>query len=258
MKSWKRGLLLGLLVAGLAGCPEEPADPGTPLAAEGGAATAPAPPPLEGKLLLKGTVHFEGEAPARVKLDRRSDPVCAKTDAYAEEVLVADGKLANVVVTISDPRLPKKTASEELTIGQAACLYRPRVQCGLDGQVVRITNSDPTLHNVHGFREGGARSWFNQAQLQGAPAIRKKLKGPEVAVFKCDIHTWMAAYVRVTESGHCAVTTPDGRYALPGLPPGTWMVTAWHEVYGEQQAEITLVEGEEAHLDFKFGPADGP
>jgi len=70
--------------------------------------------------------------------------------------------------------------------------------------------------------------------------------------FKCDVHGWMGAYLGVVAHPFFAVTADDGAVTLPKLPPGTYVVEAWHEVYGAQQQTVTVAAGETKALAFGF------
>jgi len=48
------------------------------------------------------------------------------------------------------------------------------------------------------------------------------------------------------------VTAADGSFSIPGLPPGTYTVEAWHERFGRQTGEVTIGERETVTLDFSF------
>ena len=44
------------------------------------------------------------------------------------------------------------------------------------------------------------------------------------------------------------VTDIDGSYSIPDLPPGDYVVEAWHEKYGTQQMNVTV--GADASFTF--------
>ena len=59
---------------------------------------------------ISGTVDFTGTPPAMAKLNRASDPFCAKTAMNDEAVMVKDKKLANVWVHVgSGDEMPGRT-----------------------------------------------------------------------------------------------------------------------------------------------------
>ena len=57
---------------------------------------------------------------------------------------------------------------------------------------------------------------------------------------KCDVHAWMNAWIGVVNHPYFAVTGADGTFSLPGLPPGTYAVEAWHEAAGTQSGTVTV------------------
>ena len=99
------------------------------------------------------------------------------------------------------------------------------------GQPIEIINSDPTLHNIHAMPK--ANSEFNTGQPMQGMKTKHTFTAKEVMVpFKCDVHGWMNAYVGVLDHPYFAVTGEDGKFALKGLPPGTYTIEAWHEKLG--------------------------
>jgi hypothetical protein len=54
------------------------------------------------------------------------------------------------------------------------------------------------------------------------------------------------------KNSHYSITTGDGEFNLPNLPPGNYTITAWHESYGEQSQEVTITAGENKPLNFVF------
>ena len=224
-----------------------------PKAAAAPAAAAPAAAGPKGA--IKGKVAFAGAAPAPKKLDRASDPFCAKTEAVDQAVVVnANKTLANVWVKVMgapDGEAPK----DPIDIIQKDCIYEPRVLGVVAGQKVAIKNGDQTLHNVHTYR--GADTIDNLAQPPGSPAIKKKMKAakpgqPQEIRFSCDVHPWMTAYVGVHNNALHAVTGKDGAFEIKDVPVGKYTVEAWHEVYGVKKVEVEVKADAPAAAEFSY------
>jgi plastocyanin len=200
---------------------------------------------------IAGQVTYSGPAPKADKIERKSDPFCAKTDAFDDSILVGkDGKaLQNVVVRLKNgPATP--APAQPVTVDQSGCTYRPRIQGAVAGQKIEIRNTDPTLHNVHGYQ--GPKTMFNQAQPPQAPALAKSLPAEgEVVKLKCDVHPWMVSYV-VVSKGPFATSGENGAFEIKDLPAGKYTVEAWHEKLGAQTSEVTVEEGKTAQLAFAF------
>jgi hypothetical protein len=121
------------------------------------------------------------------------------------------------------------------------------------GQLLLIKNSDDTTHNIHAMPNNSDNNEFNNAQPAGSADLKKTFKAPEVMVkVKCDLHSWMTAYVGVLEHPFFSVTGADGSFAIKNLPAGDYEIEAWHEKYGTQTAKIKVGDGETKTQDFKF------
>ena len=218
------------------------------------AAPAPVDPATVGNIM--GTITLDGTAPAPEEIRMNSDPVCLTeaTNTQTEYYVVGDGGvLANVFVYVKEG-LEGRTfppATGTMTIDQDGCQYHPHVFGVRVGQTLEILNSDPTLHNIHATPSANAE--FNMGQPIEGMRFERTFETPEIMVpFKCDVHSWMNAYVGVLDHPYFAVTAEDGGFDISGLPPGDYVIEAWHERLGTQTQNVTIGEGATAELDFTF------
>jgi plastocyanin len=202
---------------------------------------------------ISGVIAYSGAPVKMEKLNRSSDPVCAKTEKNDETVLLSkDGKsLANAVVRITKnaPTTGTKPTTP-ITIDQHECAYTPRVQGAVEGQKIQIKNSDGTLHNVHAY--AGTKTLFNQAQPPKSKDLEKDAKGGDVIKLKCDVHPWMTSYVVVSKHPFFATTDADGKFEIKDVPAGTYTVEAWHEKLGTKTAEVKVEDGKPADPKLSF------
>jgi plastocyanin len=227
--------------------PAEMAEPAAPAAPAFDPATA-------GNVM--GTITLEGTAPAAESIRMNADPVCV-TEASMTETeyfLVGDtGGLGNVFVYVKEglegQTFPAATDSIELQ--QDGCRYIPHVFGIRVGQALSIVNGDPTLHNIHATPANNEE--FNTGQPIEGMVYERMFDTPEVMVpFQCDVHGWMNAYVGVLDHPYFGVSGADGAFDLSGLPPGDYVVEAWHEKLGTQTQNVTVGEGATAELNFTF------
>jgi plastocyanin len=206
---------------------------------------------------LRGIVRFAGKKPARKAIDMSSDPACVEAHhgtAY-DESLVTDGKggLANVFVYVKSGLQGKnfETPAAKVTIDQQGCWFHPRVLGIQVGQTLSVTNSDPVTHNIHPMAEVN-REW-NHSQGQGdAPLARRFLK-PEIMIrVKCNIHSWMHAFIGVAANPYFAVTGADGRFEIGNLPPGDYTIGVWHETLGTQEQKVSIPASGKVETSFDF------
>lgn len=205
---------------------------------------------------VAGKVSFEGTAPKSMPLRMDADKVCKiahKTPVKGEEVVVnANNTLKNVLVYVKTGLGNKKfdAPAKKVTFDQKGCIYSPHVLGIQAGQELEVMNSDPTLHNVHSLSKENPQ--FNVAQPKQGMKLTKKFEKPEVFKVKCEVHTWMGAYIGVFNHPFYAVTGDDGSFTLAKLPAGEYTIEAWHEKYGIQSAKVKVDAAGKATADFKF------
>jgi hypothetical protein len=211
------------------------------------------PKPAPG--IIRGTVVFEGTPPDRPKVRRDSDPYCARVEQLAEDVIVTDGKLKDVLVRIKSGPVPAaKSPPPPAIIDQKDCRYTPHVLGLVAGQKLAVRNSDGTFHNVRGSIAG--KQMWNKPAAPGDPELSLDVSphAGDIIEIACDVHPWMRAYAVVQDQDHTmfAVTGEDGAFELTGLAPGSYTVEAWHPVLGTRSVTVKLGKGARAAATAKF------
>jgi plastocyanin len=228
--------------------------------------TAPAAPaPTPGRPVdattagsVTGLVRFEGTPPSAEMIRMTTDRMCvqdAGPNPVSDAILVAaDGALRNAFVYLKDgldAGYTFDTPTTPVPMDQKGCLYRPRVLGVRVGQAIEVTNSDPTMHNVHALPMVNRE--FNYSQKNSTVRVSEIFTAPEVMVrFKCDVHGWMAAWVGVVEHPYFAVTDDAGRFELKNVPPGSYTLEAWHEKFGRTTTQVTVAEQQAQTVAFAF------
>ena len=245
--------LLGLVL--LAGCGKKETAEEQPVA-PGAATPAVAATPIDPATvaMIVGVVKLEGEAPKAAKIDMSQDPACNGTN-MAENELASGGHLSNVFVYVKEV-LGSRTfdvPKVAITLDQSGCKYHPHVMGVMAGQTIKIVNSDPTTHNIHPTPKDN-REW-NESQPPQAAALEKTFAREEIMLpVKCNQHPWMRMFVNVTKSPFYAVTGPDGKFEIKGLPPGDYTIAFVHEKLGEQTQKVTLGAKDSKTVDATFKP----
>ena len=213
----------------------------------------------ENNATVAGVATFDGPRPKRKPIQLSETGAILsdcqqlhKTVLLDENLMVSEkGEVANVFVYVKKG-LEKKiypVPKEPAVLNQEKCMFRPRVQGVQVGQEFVMRNSDPLLHNVRSFSFRNRP--FNIAQPARTPDRKKVFTRGEKAVkIQCDIHPWMTAYYFVMEHPYFAVTDEKGQFKIEGLPPGDYVLAAWHEEFREQKQTITV--GTTGSSDVKF------
>lgn len=205
---------------------------------------------------VSGRVTFQGSPPKPVRLMITGDAVCLKSHKsplYSEEVVInPNGTLKNVLVCVREGLNAKKfePPSTKVVLEQRGCQYVPHVVALQVRQPLEVVNDDVTLHNVHGLSSQNPP--FNFAQVRQGQRQIKIFDKPETFRLKCDVHSWMAAFVCVIDHPYFAVTGDDGSFTLKDLPPGEYTLEAWHEKFGTQALKVKVAEGGKVKADFSF------
>src|SRR5271169_2588978 len=251
-KKWLATCVLPSLVL-LAGCGKKETAEEQPTAPSA-ASPAPASTPIDAATAasVSGTVKFDGAAPKAAKIDMSQDANCQGSNT-AENVVVTDGKLANVFVYVKEG-LGNRTfdvPKDAVTLTQSGCKYKPHVLGVMAGQTIKIVNADPTTHNIHPTPKNN-RDW-NESQSPQAAPLEKTFAREEISLpVQCNQHPWMRMFVNVVKNPFYAVSGPDGKFEITGLPPGDYTIAFVQEKLGEQDQKVTLAAKDSKTVDMTF------
>jgi len=191
---------------------------------------------------------LEIPSPASGTLVEVRQPEGAVVKADEVVAVIETGEGVAVAGPAEKPAQPAPAAP--VVFDQKGCHYEPHVFGIQAGQPLEILNSDDALHNVHALPKNTQE--FNLGMPIKGMKLTKTFTAPEVAVkIKCEVHPWMAAYAGVLDHPFYAVTGEDGSFSLKDLPPGEYVVEAWHEKYGTQTQTVKVPETSEVSFTFK-------
>ncbi|MEM7235783.1 MAG: hypothetical protein AAF517_26680 [Planctomycetota bacterium] len=210
---------------------------------------------------IRGRVTLTSTPPTMPSLRQRMADCCPGCSAVHEgqpepklERVVAgsNGELANAIVYVSAGieekfSIPREAAKMSLK----GCMYAPHVLAVRVGQVIEVKNEDDSLHNVH-TTPPKKNAETNHAILGGGPALNLRLRAPEFVPVRCDVHPWMTAWIGAFNHPYFSVTTTDGTFEFSEkLAPGKYVVSVWHEAYGETSQEMEI-SGGTRELEFVY------
>jgi hypothetical protein len=208
------------------------------------------PPAARGS--VRGHVRVNGPVPENDAIRMSADPMCNKANGgqrvLDEGVLAAaDGSLANVFVELAGNFPDTPVPADPVSIEQRGCVYRPRVIGLRAGQALQVRNSDDGLHNVHGVSTD--RDGFNVSQPMSGMINTFHPRDLGMLRLKCDVHTWMVAFVGVVNHPYFAITGADGVFVLRDVPEGAYSVRTWHDRFGTITTPVRVEGGHDADTE---------
>lgn len=197
---------------------------------------------------VRGRIHYGGALAASIPQRVTKDRAACGEEVEDESMLVSKGGLANVVVRIVVPGAGAEPRA--ITLDQRGCRFVPHVQAAPAGSTLGLLNGDPILHNVHGWT--GVATAFNVPMATPGQRIERPLTRLGPVKVGCDVHAWMSAWILVVDTPFSAVSDSEGRFAIPGVPPGRHTAIAWHERLGEKIATVVVPASGPATLDLAY------
>ncbi len=133
-------------------------------------------------------------------------------------------------------------------VAQKSAQFAPHILPVMAGTTVEWPNNDDIFHNV--FSISDAKN-FDLDLYKGNPPDKRVTfdKTGKVDVY-CSIHANMSCVVLVLENPYFASVDKDGRYTIKNVPPGKYMLKAWHERLPADEREITVPEAGTVTADF--------
>ena len=151
---------------------------------------------------------------------------------------------ADAVISIEAAGLAVTPPAEPVRIDQKGFRFIPHITVVVPGTTIRFLNNDPEPHNVY-----SPEGRYNLGTWPTGETRDHVFDKPGIYTQLCNIHPDMLAYVVVLETPHSAVTDEEGRFEVQGVPPGQYLVWAWHEKKDGLEQEITVEAGQVLDLD---------
>ena len=186
------------------------------------------------KTRVIGVVKYKGRKPRMRPVSMTADKVCAAGHQHPvlpeQLVVTGDGSLVNALVYVKEglPRGLSFDPPKRAEIRQIGCIYKPHVTAVMVGQPLTIWNDDNTAHNVKIKSKRNRAENFNQPTA----GVKNKMtpKRAELNIpMACNYHPWMSGVLHVLEHPYFGVSDVEGRFEIPGLPPGNYTLEVLHE-----------------------------
>lgn len=195
---------------------------------------------------IQGKVTYQGQIPIKKIIPTKDQEVCGAPRDEPQILVGPDKGVQDAIVYLK--AVPKGKAwgkTETPVLDNRNCRFEPAVQIVRPGDI-DILNSDPVLHNTHGFY--GRRTAFNVALPNKGDKVTRDLPRPGMVRVECDAHGWMLAHVFVADSPYYALTGKDGSFSIADVPPGNYTLVVSQNHTGDNEQAVTVKSGEAVKL----------
>jgi plastocyanin len=171
-----------------------------------------------------------------------SQPAPDLADEYANVVIYLERDQVGALAAAPSrhPAQPTMTQKDERFI--------PHVLPIMRGTTVAFPNEDEIFHNV--FSLSGPKRFDLPKYPAGASRSVTFPKAGIVNVF-CHIHTDMSAVIVVLDNPFFA-TPAGGKFAIDDVPPGDYVIVAWHERIKPVKQRVRVAAGQPVTVSFNI------
>lgn len=121
-----------------------------------------------------------------------------------------------------------------------ARVFQPRVRVIPVGSRVEFPNQDSFNHNVF---TNSALGEFDLGVYGKGKSRDATFKRAGLYPIYCNIHARMTGYVLAVATPYFTQPGIDGRFVIPTVPAGKYMLSVWHERAATVTREITVASG---------------
>lgn len=161
------------------------------------------------------------------------------------EIVTHDGVMATkppLAVVYLEGTFPKPKSLEATQMLQKNLTFVPTLLPVQTGTRVAFPNLDDTYHNIFSFSPA-KRFDLGRYRPDERPIPSVVFDVPGLVTVRCDIHEHMRALILVLDTPYFALSDPDGRFRLSGLPAGHYTLKAWLTSKTTLERPVELTSG---------------
>ena len=187
--------------------------------------------------------------------------MCAEVDTDDEMNRVLDdfkvtpdGGLKDVVISLEHVDAGKPFNKEPITILSENCKFFPDVNLIRQGETFKVDNVDAVMHNSQVYQKERGKILLNipipaEEISEGKVVFKKKYK---IMQMICGMHEFMQTWGYRVQNPYYFKTGDGGTFNISDIPPGEYIVNAWHYLMKPQKRKIKIAAGETIDLSFEF------
>ena len=187
--------------------------------------------------------------------------MCAEVDTDDEMNRVLDdfkvspaGGLKDVAITLEHVEAGKPFNKEPINILSENCKFFPDLNFIRQGESFKVDNLDAVMHNSQVYQKERGKILLNipipaEEVSEGKVTFKKKYK---IMQMICGMHEFMQTWGHRVQNPYYFKTDDQGNYNIGDIPPGEYIVNAWHYLMKPQKRKIKIAAGETIDLSFVF------
>lgn len=190
--------------------------------------------------------------------------MCSKVDTDDEmnrvlDDFIADDKngLKDVIVSIEHVEAGKPFPDgmkKSIPIKSENCKFTPEANVIQQDGAFTVDNKDSVMHNSQVYQSERGKILLNipipaEEISNGTVRFQKDYK---IFQMICGMHEFMQTWGFRVQNPYNSQTAENGVYKIDGIPPGDYVVTAWHYLMKMQSKKVHISDNSVVDLDFEF------
>ncbi|HET6761323.1 MAG TPA: carboxypeptidase regulatory-like domain-containing protein [Gemmatimonadaceae bacterium] len=205
---------------------------------------------------ISGIVELEGSAPVAAVIRPTVDQNVCGSSIVERNVRLSGPRVGGAIVWITDIRSGKAFPLERrFELANTNCTLDPYVQAISTQGTLNVSNDDKTMHTNRFINVGtgelvGIAPFNDDGEVVPLDVFREPAQIEVVS----DRHPWTRAWIAVLDHPYYAQTAASGAFSIDGIPPGRYLVRAWHPGLGVADDSVTVPAGQQVSVAFRIRP----
>ena len=165
-----------------------------------------------------------------------------------------DNGLKDVVVTLEHVEAGKPFNKEPILINSENCKFSPDVNVVRQGESFKVDNMDAVMHNSQVYQAERGKIIQNlpvppEAVTDGKVTFQRKYR---IYQMICGMHEFMQTWGYRIQNPYYFITKLGGEFKMDNIPPGDYILSAWHYLMKRQKRKIHIAESDVVDVNFEF------
>src|SRR5688572_25015658 len=210
--------------------------------------------PVVGGGTITGTVDLAGAAPVAQIIRPSVDQGVCGSSIVDKSVKLSGTRIAAAIVWLTDIRSGKAFPLERrFELNNTNCTLDPYVQAIATGGTLNVGNDDRLVHTNRFINVGtGELVGIAPFNDDGEVVPLDVFKEPAQIEVVSDRHPWARAWIAVLDHPYYAQTAASGAFSIEGVPPGRYLLRAWHPALGVADDSVTVPAGQQVSVAFRI------